>query len=369
MASKRASSIRTASFCLTLAVAATLATDSSLAESPASVCRSGRTTSDQQTVVDACTRLAETTTNPAEKAEAFMRRGYAQQMLSDFNGAMASWDLAIAADPKSPDAYVAKGEWLVLSNDFPNAIDLMEKALEHTPNSVGVWTGLARAYQGLGRFEEADKAYGKAITLDSRDMLANFYAAQFAEQFKQFELAAHHYELAAEKWNWQTGGAGLGLMGISDPLRGAAAALGQLGRGKDAVALLTKRVESMPPQAVDGMLLAERGKLYMQIGQNAEAADDLKKAIALLPPELSKGLEGQLSLALRNSGNDAEANDRFAAVLDGGTLQEILRLQVFLRNRGYGDVTINGKPDAHTRTAVDACLRELSCTSSAGGAL
>ena len=352
-----------------MVVATSLAVDSSHAESPESVCRSGRSTPDQHAVVDACTRLAETTASPAEKAEAFMRRGYAQQILSDFNGSMASWDLAIAADPESPDAYVGKGEWLVLSNDFPTAIDLMEKALEHIPHSVGVWTVLARAYQGLGRFEEADKAYGKAIGLDSRDMLANFYAAQFAEQFKQFELAAHHYELAAEKWDWQTGGAGLGLVGVDDPLRRAAAALGQLGRGKDAVALLNRRIESMPPQAIDGMLLAERGKLYMQMGQNAEAAEDLKKAIALLPPELSKGLEGQLSLALRNSGHDAEADDRFAAVLDGGTLQEILRLQVFLRNRGYSDVAINGKPDAHTRTAVDACLRELSCTSSAGGAL
>ena len=369
MASKRASSIRTVSLCLTLALAATLAADSSLAESPASVCRSGRAAPDQQVVVDACTRLAETTANPAERAEAFMRRGYAQQILSDFNGSMASWDLAIAADPESPDAYVAKGEWLVLSNDFPNAIDLMEKALQYNPNSVGVWTGLARAYQGLGRFEEANRAYDKAIALDSRDMLANFYAAQFAEQFKQFEIAARHYEMAAEKWNWQTGGAGLGLMGIDDPLRRAAAALGQIGREKDAVALLNRRIESMPPQAADGMLLAERGKLYMQMGQSAEAADDLKKAIALLPPELSKGLEGQLSLALRNSGSDAEANDRFAAVLEGGTLQEVLRLQVFLRNRGYSDVTINGTPDAQTRNAVDACLRELSCTSSAGGAL
>jgi tetratricopeptide (TPR) repeat protein len=348
MASKHVSLILNASLLCLLAAGFASATETGVGHAPDTLCRSGRTNPDQQAVVNACTQFAEHASSSADKADALMRLGYA---------------------PKSLGAYVAKAEWLTLSNDFTGAISLLEKAVDHNNRHVGAWIGLGRAYQGLGRFAESRAAFRRALALDNRDMLANYHFAELAAQLEQFEVAAQHFEQAAEHFNWQTGGADLGLMGIGDPLRRAATMLGQLGRPKDALVLLNRRFGSLPPQAIDGQLYAMRGKLHIELEQYAEAADDLRKALALLPPELRNGLENQLSLALRNSGKDTEANDRFMAVLDSGSLQQILRLQVFLKNRGFSDVTINGRADDPTRAAAQACVRQLTCTTSVGDAL
>jgi hypothetical protein len=66
------------------------------------------------------------------------------------------------------------------------------------------------------------------------------------------------------------------------------------------------------------------------------------------------------------AGKGDDARDTFRNILRSGKIQAILRIQVFLRNNGFDEVKIDGKPSAALDMALDQCLRNKDCVSGLG---
>lgn len=62
----------------------------------------------------------------------------------------------------------ARGKAYFRSNDFGLAEKSFTAALKKAPDDVEAWLGLAASYDRLGRFDLADKAYGRALQAGGR---------------------------------------------------------------------------------------------------------------------------------------------------------------------------------------------------------
>ena len=74
-------------------------------------------------------------------------------------------------------------------------------------------------------------------------------------------------------------------------------------------------------------------------------------------------------MLLAKAGAKSSAGEELRSVLARGSLKPTLKIQVFLRNQGYLDVTINGKYDASTKRALDECLQDKACAPIVGQAI
>ncbi len=84
--------------------------------------------------------------------------GNRPQALEDFRKAAGLRD-------DYPEAHVNYGAMLVEAEDFPGARKELELAVRYAPASAAAWLGLGNALRGEKRFEEADRAYRRALAL------------------------------------------------------------------------------------------------------------------------------------------------------------------------------------------------------------
>ena len=66
-------------------------------------------------------------------------------------------------------------------NLWPQAVLQFEKATEKDPTYPAAWNNLAIGYEQLGRFDDARKAYDKALALDRNNQFIRTNYDQFRE--------------------------------------------------------------------------------------------------------------------------------------------------------------------------------------------
>ena len=114
-------------------------------------------------------------------------------------------------------------------------------------------------------------------------------------------------------------------------------------------------------------LLVARAEINERSGRAADAANDYEKAVSMLDPGYERIDDFRARIAvLRASVGNSAAGTAFRDLLRSGKLQSILRVQVFLNNRGFDDVTIDGKPSAALEKALERCLSNSECRESMG---
>ena len=74
-------------------------------------------------------------------------------------------------------------------------------------------------------------------------------------------------------------------------------------------------------------------------------------------------------MLLARAGAKSEAGEEIRSLLARGSLKPTLKVQVFLRNQGYSDVTINGRYDEPTKRALNECLQDKACAPIVGQAI
>lgn len=74
-------------------------------------------------------------------------------------------------DPKffPSDEYLRMGKVYFRAGAYGLAEEKFRKAVEVTPGDAEAWVGLAASYDQLRRFELADKAYERALSLDGKN--------------------------------------------------------------------------------------------------------------------------------------------------------------------------------------------------------
>jgi TolB-like protein len=99
-------------------------------------------------------------------------------------------DRAIALNPNTVLAYIAKGLLFVTVNRLAEALVTAETGLRHNPSSARLFFVRANAKQGLGRHDEAIADYRHAIELSPREPIIGAWYAQIGGN----ELSIGNYE-------------------------------------------------------------------------------------------------------------------------------------------------------------------------------
>jgi predicted O-linked N-acetylglucosamine transferase (SPINDLY family) len=98
--------------------------------------------------------------------------------------------------PKNADAYHLLGLIAFQKRDFPQAAQLIQKALSINQSSTLFMTNLAKAYEELGEDKKAVALYGKAIEMDPNQHEIHFRLGNALRKQKDMDQAIRSYRAA-----------------------------------------------------------------------------------------------------------------------------------------------------------------------------
>ena len=118
--------------------------------------------------------------DPKEKIGVFNRVTQAMTLnrVGDFDPAVELLDSVIAEDPEIALAHLVKGNVFLREKAYARAEDTFQKALERDPRSVDATYGLALAFKGQGRWDDAAVGFERCLELDSRNVKAAYQLAE-----------------------------------------------------------------------------------------------------------------------------------------------------------------------------------------------
>ena len=126
--------------------------------------------------------------NPRSK-DAWRARGLFFLMGREDEKAMADFEQLLERDPDDVVAHQALAQNLSEQKRFDEAIEHLDRILEKNPRSVTAHTLKARIQESRGNFDEAVASLNSALDANPRDVGALLYRARLRTHQQQFELA------------------------------------------------------------------------------------------------------------------------------------------------------------------------------------
>jgi len=223
--------------------------------------------------------LAQQETTSSEALSSYWR-GRALFERRDIKGnleaALASYDAAIALDPRFADAYAGRGEALWTrygdardARDADAAIAANTTALRLDPNRAEVRNALAISLAGTGQLDAAIEELHRALALrpnyeDARIQLG----AVLARKGKTDEAIAEFKRVSDQRPNYAA------------PFTAMGRAYYEAGRYKEAVGAFERVTELQPDNVI---AYQQVGVAYQSMGDNERALQFYQKALAIRP--------------------------------------------------------------------------------------
>jgi tetratricopeptide (TPR) repeat protein len=164
----------------------------------------GIDTTDPQIIVD---RLIESfgttqqeldTQKAPETVEDWFNRGLQQANLGDLEGAIASWENALALNPNLAQGWHNRGSALAHLGRLEDAIASYNKAVELNPNDAQAWNARAYALYNMQRWEEAIICWDKVIELQQNFHEGWYNRGCALENWGRVEAAIASFKKALE---------------------------------------------------------------------------------------------------------------------------------------------------------------------------
>jgi TolB-like protein/Tfp pilus assembly protein PilF len=147
-------------------------------------------------------------------------------------------DKLVALAPDAGETWVAQGAYRYrVLRDFNGAVEAYEKARENLPNNSFLLQNLAFVLRRLGRWEESERAFKRAVEVDPRDVsLLTSIGSQFYKYLRRFDDALVIFSQALEI-SPDSGAAHVGKAGILQDMGRVAEARQELAQVSSAEAL------------------------------------------------------------------------------------------------------------------------------------
>jgi serine/threonine protein kinase/Tfp pilus assembly protein PilF len=201
------------------------------------------------------------------------------------------------------DVYLQEGERHLARRQWSLARDYFDRALQLTTDSPGASCGRARAFEGLGQHERAQKDFDRAVGVGPQEVLTWFVRGTYHARRRNFERAEADFaqalrldpghaltylnraQLCREKSRWAQAEADYTEAIRHDPGRAMAyggRALVREGERRYALALEDHdRALRLAPGSPE--LWFNRGLFLLRLGRREEGSRDLNEAIRLQP--------------------------------------------------------------------------------------
>ncbi|WP_185113995.1 tetratricopeptide repeat protein [Fulvivirga imtechensis] len=125
-------------------------------------------------------------------------RGRAYEELGEYEKALADFNKVVKEDPLNTNAYLSiTSDYYYRQQDYENTIFYAEKVLAQNENSVIAHTLKGKAYQKLGKLQEAMAAYNAAISVDKEYADAYLSRGLLRVHLNQISRACADFQMAA----------------------------------------------------------------------------------------------------------------------------------------------------------------------------
>ncbi|ACT95264.1 Tetratricopeptide TPR_2 repeat protein [Dyadobacter fermentans DSM 18053] len=231
-------------------------------------------------------------------AEVLFRIGEAYTLFEKNNDpaeAIRLLDLAIARDKNLADAYLAKGDALMLRNEGGNAVTAYEYALTTKPNYAAAHNAIGSIYLRGKNYNLALENYKKAIEADANFAPAYKDLAELYFWAQKYKQAAENFDLYLQK------------SGSTDPkmkLRGA-----QFAFTADDYAKSLQFLEEAKGKINDPITKRMYGWAYFKTNKPDEAIQNLEEFIKVAPEKVIGDDYKYLGRALNAKSTDGKGYD------------------------------------------------------------
>lgn len=135
---------------------------------------------------------------PPETAEAWLEKGIQQSNYGDLEGAIGSWDRAIALEPDLAAAWQNRGSTLGMLGRWEEAIASIDKAIAFAPENADVWFARGSLCANIGQWEDSIAAWDRVISLRADNHYAWHNRGYVLEQQGKTAEAISAYQRALE---------------------------------------------------------------------------------------------------------------------------------------------------------------------------
>ena len=220
-------------------------------------------------------------------------------------------DRAMALAPEGGESWTAKGAYHYrILRDFEGAIAAYQEAQKRLPNNSFVLENLGFVQRRIGRWQDAETSFTKALALDPLDVaLLSTMGGEFYNYLRQFDQANAFFDralaVAADSETARSGKAGV----LQNEGRLAEAAQELLRIAEDStddfvvvsrvnqalyerdfngvIRVVERKLNAIPPQSLDSYTenaLVQLGYCQEWTGRHAEAQQSFNRAIASIKP-------------------------------------------------------------------------------------
>ena len=203
----------------------------------------------------------------------------------------AGYQRMLEQNPCEPEALVGISLVALASRQPDAAIKMASAAVDAAPRMGTAWVALGQALKAADRCEEAENAYGQAISLDGVNALARMGLGELKTATGRAEEAVREFELALKRQPALVG-AHLGLGN----------ALAAMGRDEEALERY-KQALRLRPRLPEGEFAA--GFVLARMGRTKEAEIRYRRALVARPDFAAAWMN--LGSLLREQGRDPAA--------------------------------------------------------------
>jgi len=267
------------------------------------------------------------TLDAGEEARASMLRGQLAANAHDRRSAEAAYERAVSLDPNAASIHLAYGDFRLQRLEWERAARQFEAAIKNG-GGAAAYAGAARAYLGLNRLLEADKAINEAVAKEGGNARYLYLQGRVADAIGKAEEAYRKYE------------AGLKL---KPDLIEALAAEGLVWMSRNDKTRAQEKLDAALKVPVEGLTPLEEeaiGALALALGDRDQARKAFSRALQKDPddPIAHSGM----GKALAAQGDLAGARKEMEIALsqldsDGSLYYEYGSL---LRRMGYSDAAL-----------------------------
>lgn len=231
--------------------------------------------------------------------------GLAYYKLEKWDAAAAEYREALATEPDNCIALVNLGNVQRQLGQTRESVTQYERVLELQPKNATAALNLGNAYQTLGEFDRANRMYERVLEIAPSNVYARTKLAEQALEQGKYDLAREHAEKATAR---------------DAKNARALAVLGAVLEHENKYELaLAQYKAAHAADATNATVCASIGAVMGQLGNAAEAAMFLKKAVQMSPDDAK--LLNQLGQWHAKSGATDEARTVFADAVKRGTAE------------------------------------------------
>ncbi len=133
-----------------------------------------------------------------KEAKKWLRKGYSFERKEEYKNAIESYDKALEINPDYADAWGAKGWSLYEMDEADEAINCYDKAIEIKPKTPRFWNNKGVALESMEKSDEAFRCYEKAIEIRSNYAVAWCNKGDLLSDLGKHDEAIECYERAIQ---------------------------------------------------------------------------------------------------------------------------------------------------------------------------